>query len=90
MYIGVYYGLQERAQRDEVQREFDTLKTHINKLKQDGDVILAGDFNAKLELSIPQKNIHQQLSRNGEMLTELLEDTDSDTTSPKNLELSKF
>ena len=37
--IGVYYGPQERAPKEEVQRELDTLKTHINKLKQNGDVI---------------------------------------------------
>ncbi len=84
MYIGVYYGLQERAPKEEVQREFDTLKTHINKLKQDGDVILAGDFNAKLELNIPDKNIYQSTSRNGEMLKELLEDTDSQAINTKN------
>ncbi len=60
-----------------MQREYDTLKTQINILKQQGDVVLAGDFNAKLELNIPTKNIIQPESRNGTMLRELLEDTDS-------------
>ncbi len=52
-------------------------------MKQDGDVILCGDFNAKLELNIPEKNIHQSTSRNGEMLKELLEDTDSEAINTR-------
>ncbi len=82
-YIGVYYGPQEKAPREEVQREYDTLKTHINRLKQSGDVILAGDFNAKLSIKIDAKGINQQQSRNGEMLAELLEDTDSEAINAK-------
>ena len=49
----------------------------INTLKQKGDVILAGDFNAQLKIDIPSKNIKQSHSRNGEMLEELLNDTNS-------------
>ncbi len=46
-------------------------------MKQNGKVILAGDFNAKLKVSIPEKNIHQEMSRNGELLQELIEDTET-------------
>ena len=60
-----------------VQSEFDALKSQINTLKQGGDVILLGDFNAKLEVSIPTKSISQTQSRNGEMLQYLLEETDT-------------
>ncbi len=53
-FIGIYCGPQESAPNEEVQREYDTLKSHITSLKQNGKVILAGDFNAKLEGNIPE------------------------------------
>ena len=76
-YVGVYYGNQERTPADEVQSDFDAIKSQINTLKQEGGVILLGDFNAKLEINLPAKNIKQTQSRNGEMLQCLLEETDS-------------
>ncbi len=39
-FIGVYYGQQEKAPAEEVQSDFDALKSQINMLKQEGDVIL--------------------------------------------------
>ncbi len=76
-FIGIYYGPQERAPKEEVQREYDTLKSQINSLKQNGKVILAGDFNAKLKVNIPERKINQEMSRNGELLKELIEDTET-------------
>ncbi len=76
-FIGIYYGNQEKAPTEEVQSDFDAIKSQINTLKQEGDVILVGDFNAKLKISIPSKNINQAQSRNGEMLQCVLEETES-------------
>lgn len=76
-FLGIYYGPQEKTNREDVQREYDALKSQINSLKQKGKVILAGDFNAKLNIKIPEKNINQKISRNGELLKELLEDTET-------------
>ncbi len=70
-FVGVYYGKQERAPAEEVQCEFDAIKSQINTLKQEGDVILCGDFNSKLKVDIPAKNIEQAQSRNGDMLQSL-------------------
>ena len=38
---------------------------------------MAGDYNAKLELSIQRNNIKQKESRNGRMLRETVEDTET-------------
>ncbi len=76
-FVGVYYGKQERAPAEEVQNDIDAIKSQINTLKQEGDIILLGDFNAKLEINIPAKNIYQTQSRNGEILKSLLEDTET-------------
>ena len=71
--IGVYYGKQERDSREDVEREFLQLRTQINQLKKDGQVILTGDFNAKL--AINKGEIKQNESPNGKLLRELLENT---------------
>ncbi len=76
-FIGIYYGNQEKAPAEEVQSDFDAIKSQINTLKQEGDVILVGDFNAKLKINIPSKNINQAQSRNGEMLQSVLEEAES-------------
>ncbi len=76
-FIGVFYGQQEKAPAEEVQSDFDALKSQINTLKQEGDVILVGDFNAKLNIHLPEKKITQKMSRNGEILQGLLNDTET-------------
>ena len=43
IYIGTYYGKQESASREEIEREFGQLNTQINMLKNKGDIILTGD-----------------------------------------------
>ncbi len=82
-FVGVFYGKQERAPAEEVQNDYDAIKSQINTLKQEGDVILLGDFNAKLEINMPSKSINQALSRNGEMLQSLLDETESVTLNTK-------
>ena len=44
--IGAFYAQQERETREEITRQYSQLTTLIIKLKKDGDVILAGDFNS--------------------------------------------
>jgi len=47
----------------------------INKLKQTGDVILMGDFNAKLEIN--KANCKQKESRNGKLMNKMMEETNT-------------
>ena len=72
--VGVYYGKQEKEQLDIVEREYSQLRTQITKLKKEGPVILVGDFNAKIKIT--KQGVDQKLSRNGEMLQDLLDHTD--------------
>ena len=49
------------------------LRTQINRLKQEGDIILTGYFNAKI--NIDQPNCKQPTSRNDKYLEELIKET---------------
>ena len=72
--IGVYYGKQENEKKEIVEREYSQLTTQIIKLKQQGPVVLTGDFNAKIEIN---KGVTQQsTSRNGKLLNDLIAATD--------------
>ena len=72
-YIGVYYGPQEKQNKDETEAQYAHLTTEIEQLKTKGKVILAGDFNAKLKVN--QNNIQQEQSRNGKYLQDLIDQT---------------
>ena len=50
IYVGVYYGKQEHAPLEEIKAEFAQLTAQVINLKQRGEIILTGDFNAKLEI----------------------------------------
>ena len=71
IYIGTYYGKQENASRDEIEREHDQLNTQINVLAKGGELILTGDFNAKLEINHNQ--YEQRLSSNGKYLKNMID-----------------
>ncbi len=73
-YIGTYYGPQENAPPEAIEREISQLTTQIQKLKSQGRVILIGDFNAKI--SINQAQCKQESSRNGKYLEELISQTE--------------
>ena len=73
LHIGVYYGKQEQAPEEQIREEFSKLTTQINKLKQNGEVILTGDFNAKLEVNNDQAKQNQ--SKNGKITTDFLTNT---------------
>ena len=77
-YIGVVYGKQESAPIEEVERQFQTITTHILTLKQKGKIILTGDFNAKLNIqktNYDNSTVTQSKSRNGKLLEKMLEET---------------
>ena len=74
IYIGAYYGKQENEKLETVEREFSLLTTQIIRLKQDGHIILAGDFNAKIEINDKNQTIQNQ-SRNGRLLKQTMEMT---------------
>ena len=51
IHLGVYYGKQENEPKEEIEREYSQLRTQIIRLKRKGKIILAEDFNAKLEIN---------------------------------------
>ena len=81
IHIGVYYGKQENAKREEVENEFELLNSHINMLKNKGEVIIMGDFNAKL--NIEENNVKQQMSANGKHLKNLIDMNKLETVTIK-------
>ena len=81
-YIGVFYGPQEKCTNEEAQRQYSQLTTQINKLKLSGEIILTGDFNAKLEINTT--NIRQERSKNGKYMQEMITSTGMQTISIDN------
>ncbi len=73
LYIGTYYGKQEKAPAEEVENEMSELCAQIECLKKKGHILLTGDFNAKL--LIQKKDILQQESRNGKFLKQIIDFT---------------
>jgi hypothetical protein len=73
--IGVFYGKQENENRETIEKQFNSLTTQINQIRQDSRIILTGDFNAKLQ--IREKQINQEISNNGKLLNQLLQETNS-------------
>ena len=71
LFIGTYYGKQEKHSREEVQKEYEQLNTQINMLKPKGEIILTGDFNAKLKIN--EGEYVQELSPNGKHLQNIIE-----------------
>ena len=82
-FIGIYYGQQEKCSNEEAQRQFSQLTSQVSKLKQSGEVILMGDFNAKIAINDNKTGATQQQSRNGKLMQEMIDDTNLDTVSTK-------
>ena len=74
-FIGVYYGPQEKCSNEEAERQYTQITAQINKLKPKGQVILMGDFNAKLE--IRNEYVTQAQSRNGLHMQKMIDDTET-------------
>ena len=73
VYIGVYYGPQEKCSDEESERQYSQITSQINKLSKQGEVILVGDFNAKLEVN--NQCVQQNQSRNGKNMQRMLDET---------------
>jgi hypothetical protein len=82
--IGVFYGKQENENRETIEKQFNTLTTQINQIRQDSRIILTVDFNAKLQ--IREKKTLQDISNNGKLLNQLLQETN---TTPISLSKDK-
>ena len=77
--VGVFYGPQEKEKLEKVTEIYNNLETQINQLNQSNEIILGGDFNAKLELT--HKIGVQTLSRNGKLLKTMIDNTRLTPTS---------
>ena len=71
--IGVFYGPQEGERIDKTKEIYNTLETQILQKMKKQDIILGGDFNAKLDIN--QTKAKQNQSRNGEIMKKLLQKT---------------
>ena len=69
--IGGYYGKQEKENAEVIDREYSQLDTQLSKLEKEGECILSGDFNAKLQIS--EENHKQEISNSGKRLKKLKE-----------------
>ena len=64
--IGVYYGKQESCSIDDIEKEYLLLQEEILEMKNDGDILLTMDANAKIGL------LGENPSRNGKKLIKVL------------------
>ena len=68
--IGVFYGPQENEKIEKVKEIYTALNNQIAQKAQTNEIIIAGDFNAKL--LIDTDNHKQSESRNGKLLKDLI------------------
>ena len=68
--IGVFYGPQESEKGEKVKEIYAALSRQIEQKINECDIILAGDFNAKLAIS--KATCIQKESRNAKMLQEMI------------------
>ena len=73
IHIGVYYGKQEQAPAEDIRDEFAKRTAQVIQMKQQGEIILTGDFNAKI--AIPEDESIQKESRNGKIMMEFIQNT---------------
>ena len=65
--IGVFYGPQENVTTEKVRKIYNNLETQINTKRKPNEIILGGDFNAKLH--VIKDGQSQTQSRNGKNTT---------------------
>ena len=87
--IGGFYGPQEKIDRYTVKKIYTDLTNHIKSMQHEGNIVLLGDFNAKLE--IHEGQIQQNKSPNGVYLKDLIEETGmrTPTTDPGTIEWTR-
>ena len=72
--IGIYYGPQENVDKTLLEEEYQRITDDINQNQKNNNIILMGDFNAKLQFD--GENYHQSMSRNGRILLDMIKQTD--------------
>ena len=71
-YIGLIYAQQENAAKTLVEDEYEDITTEIMRLSKTTDnIMLIGDYNAKLDMGVPMQNTP---SRNGCILNNFIRD----------------
>ena len=68
--VGVFYGPKENEKVEKVKEIYNALSHQLHQIQDECDIILAGDFNAKLKIS--KENCEQAESRNGKILQEMI------------------
>ena len=69
--IGAYYGKQEsRTNKEDIEYEMTMLREEIEERKNDGEIFLAMDANAKIGI------LGEEISRNGKKILEVFDNTD--------------
>ncbi len=81
LHIGVFYGPQESDNRERNKSTYQYLETQIKQLRKRGEIIIGGDFNAKLE--IKSKLGDQHMSKNGQLLQEIISNNNLDPITTK-------
>ena len=71
--IGVFYGPQESKTVEKVREIYSNLEIQIKQKSKDNNIIMGGDFNAKLQ--VDNNNHKQTQSRNGITLQEMINNT---------------
>ena len=67
--IAVYYGKQEsRVSKDQIETEFHLLSEEIREMNSNGEIFIAMDGNAKLDI------LGEGFSRNGKLLLQVIEE----------------
>ena len=70
LFIGTYYGKQEtRTNKEEIEKEMELLMEEIEEQKNEGEILLTMDANAKIGL------LNENVSRNGKLLLKLIKET---------------
>ena len=82
--LGVFYGPQEKESIESTKGTYNILETQILQLQKDNEIILGGDFNAKLQIDNEKGN--QEISRNGKLLEQMIQKTKLTPTNLKTQE----
>ena len=71
--IGVFHGPQENIKVETARYIYASLETQIKQKSKDNEIIIGGDFNAKLQVN--KDGCEQAQSRNGKILQEMLDNS---------------
>ena len=73
IYCAIYYGKQEGNSNEQIRQEMDKLSEEILDKRNEGEVIIFTDGNAKINI------LNEGISRNGKMLLEVINECELDT-----------